>query len=77
VTPRRPLDDDEQPTMECPWCGKEFPDFDGFGVLYCGPKPDGCGYCQHASRDNGVCNFCGDDYCGGEAAGAPGRRAGE
>ncbi len=54
----------EQPTMECPRCSKEYPDFDGFGVVYCAP-PDGCGYCRHLARsglpDGSMkCDFCGD-----------------
>lgn len=50
----------EQSTMHCPRCRKEYEDFDGFGVLYC-PKADGgCGFCRHASRDDDVCNYCGE-----------------
>lgn len=54
----------EQPTMHCPRCQKEYPDFDGFGVVFCDPGRGGCGYCKHLSYD-GVgdgtwkCNFCG------------------
>lgn len=58
---------DEQPTMTCPKCKAELPDFDGFGVLaHTKPAyPDGCGYCSHPSRDgdaagNMVCGICGD-----------------
>lgn len=63
-----PYDDEpfEQPTMNCPKCGKEYEDFDGVGVVYCAP-PEGCGFCQHLSRDGQerdgklvmVCGFCG------------------
>jgi len=37
----------DQPTMTCPRCGAEHPDFDGFGMLaHVKPAfPDGCGYC--------------------------------
>jgi hypothetical protein len=52
----------DQPTMTCPRCGAEHPDFDGFGMLaHVKPAfPDGCGYCTHPSRDDGVCGYCGD-----------------
>ncbi len=80
MTARRPSApvDFEQPTMGCPRCRREYPDFDGFGVLYC-PKPDGCGYCQHMSRsgdDTGwVCDYCGEvEGCDWRAP-EPGRRA--
>lgn len=59
-------DDFEQPTMECPRCRKEYPDFDGVGVPYCPPAEDGCGYCQHLARTGGVCEFCGDAGKDGE-----------
>ncbi len=54
---------DEQPMMKCPRCGVEEPDHDGFGMLaHVKPAfPNGCGYCSHPSRDNGVCGICGDD----------------
>ncbi len=44
----------------CPKCGAWVPDFDGFGVLaHIRPvHPDGCGYCSHPSRDDGVCGIC-------------------
>jgi hypothetical protein len=50
------------PLTNCPRCGREEPDFDGFGIL-AHTKPayiNGCGYCAHPSRDNGVCGICGD-----------------
>jgi rubrerythrin len=52
----------DQPDMQCPKCGAILPDFDGFGFLaHTKPEyPDGCGYCTHPSRDDGVCNICGD-----------------
>jgi hypothetical protein len=52
----------DDPTMTCPQCGAEMPDPDGFGVLaHIKPAyPDGCGYCSHPSRDDGVCGLCGD-----------------
>ena len=57
---------DDMPTMLCPQCGAEHPDFDGFGFI-AHTKPayaDGCGFCVHPSRD-GVpggwrCGICGD-----------------
>jgi len=48
---------DEQPTMNCPTCGKEYDDFDGVGVVYCEP-PEGCGFCRHLALTGGVCDFC-------------------
>ncbi len=56
------------PTMVCPRCGAEHPDFDGFGmVAHVAPAyPDGCGYCTHPARDydladdTWVCGACGD-----------------
>jgi hypothetical protein len=35
------------PQSECPKCGAEQDDFDGFGVLHCGV----CGYCKHPFVD--------------------------
>jgi hypothetical protein len=56
-------DDFEQPTMNCPRCGKEYHDFDGVGVIYCAP-PEGCGFCRHVARggtpEGMTCEFCGD-----------------
>jgi len=37
----------EQPTMSCPSCKREYPDFDGAGVVFCDPKQGGCGFCRH------------------------------
>jgi hypothetical protein len=58
--------DDDLPTMTCPKCGAEEPDFDGFGMLsHTKPAyPNGCGYCTCPSRDgdgkgNWVCGSCG------------------
>lgn len=54
--------EDEQLTMTCPQCGAELEDYDGFGVV-AHTRPayaDGCGYCTHPSRDDGVCGICGD-----------------
>lgn len=48
------------PMMSCPRCGKEQPDFDGIGVIFC----EVCRFCRHLSRGfpaaEGVCNYCGD-----------------
>ena len=56
---------DDQPTMRCPKCGAEHPDFDGFGFV-AHTKPayaDGCGWCSHPSKgktpDGWVCGICG------------------
>lgn len=46
----------EMPIMECPKCGKEHEDFDGFGVKYCAA----CGYCEHPARFGGECQLCGN-----------------
>ena len=37
----------EQPTMSCPSCKREYPDFDSAGVVFCDPKQGGCGFCRH------------------------------
>lgn len=60
-------DDDGMPTMRCPRCGAEHPDYDGFGFI-AHTKPayaDGCGWCSHPSRDGTPeggwkCGICGD-----------------
>lgn len=44
-----------QPTMQCPRCKREYEDFDGLPVIYC----EACGYCRHASRTDGICDYCG------------------
>lgn len=57
----------DMPTMNCPRCGAEHPDFDGFGFI-AHTKPayaDGCGWCSHPSRDGTPeggwkCGICGD-----------------
>ena len=46
-----------QPLTACPRCGHEKEDFDGLGVLYCTQ----CGYCKHASRTDGKCDYCGKE----------------
>lgn len=56
----------EQPTMACPKCKTEYPDFDGVGVVYCDPKSGGCGYCRHMSRSSTgggpwICDYCGEE----------------
>lgn len=73
-------DDDEElrVTMECPKCGAEQEDLDGFGLVFC----PACGYCTHPSRataetraENGsdICGLCGKrvttcQRCGGSGA---------
>jgi hypothetical protein len=50
-----------QPTMTCPRCGAEHPDFDGFGFV-AHTKPayaDGCGWCSHPMYTGDVCEICG------------------
>jgi hypothetical protein len=55
------------PTMRCPQCGAEHPDYDGVGfVAHVKPAyEDGCGYCRHPARDlidgKWVCGICGDE----------------
>lgn len=50
---------DEYPTVECPKCGKETPDMDGFGFIACIP---GCGHCRHVAaskhNDGWRCDIC-------------------
>ena len=49
---------DDGPEMtECPVCGYEMPDDDGFGFVYC----RACGKCAHDSYEGGVCTICGED----------------
>jgi hypothetical protein len=62
-------DDPGMPEMACPKCGKEMPDFDGFGVLaHIAPMPDPCGYCSHPSIDGDVCGICGAKVPSGKRA---------
>lgn len=49
------IDYDEPAIIECPQCGAEQEDHDGFGVLHC----ETCGYCAHASATGDICDFCG------------------
>lgn len=48
------------PTARCPHCGREEYDFDGVGILaHTYPAYlNGCGWCSHPSRDDGVCGIC-------------------
>lgn len=62
------MNDTEMPTMTCPRCGAEHPDFDGFGfVAHTRPAySDGCGWCSHPSRDRNArglweCGICGNE----------------
>ena len=50
-------EDDAIETTECPKCGHEMPDDDGFGFVYC----DNCQHCAHPSYEGGVCTICGED----------------
>jgi len=50
-------DEFETPMMECPICGAEYEDHDGFGVVYC----EACGYCQHISATGNICDLCGNN----------------
>lgn len=45
------------PESECPNCQTYQPDGDGFGVLLC----EACGWCQHPSISDVVCDLCGRD----------------
>lgn len=51
-----PVCEGDATIAECPRCDVELLDYDGFGVVY----HPACGYCRHLSRDNGVCNYCGE-----------------
>lgn len=48
------------PTIQCPKCGHEEENFDGFGFAGECPK---CGYCPHLCRDKideiWTCSVCG------------------
>jgi ribosomal protein S27E len=46
---------DDHTMVECPDCGDEQADYDGFGVLHCFK----CGFCTHAAITGGVCDLCG------------------
>lgn len=62
------MTDDEQPTIACPACGREEPDFDGFLLAHVKPAYEhGCGWCSHPSVDDGVCGICGEDLAAGAA----------
>lgn len=50
--------DEDYPRVECPKCGVEQTDMDGFGVLYC----DACGYCKHPSYTGDKCDICGAQF---------------
>jgi len=55
--------------VDCPKCGADQEDLDGFGVVFC----VACGYCQHLSRDNDICGICKKrvttcQRCGGSGA---------
>jgi rubrerythrin len=54
--------EDEAVFIECPACGTEQEDFDGFGVVHC----EACGYCQHISTTDGVCDICDREVDKGE-----------
>lgn len=64
--------DDDGDAGLCPSCGRWVPGQHELGVLY-DPKPDGCGFCSHASMEqrtapqggiNGwlTCGICGRSY---------------
>lgn len=41
--------------VECPKCGAQQEDYDGFGVVFC-PV---CRFCKHPSVTDGICDMCG------------------
>lgn len=45
---------DDMPVVECPKCGQQQVDYDGFGVIYC----QSCGHCVHPSAHDGICDVC-------------------
>lgn len=49
--------EDEIVIIECPRCGAEQEDFDGFGVVHC----EDCGYCTHPAATDNICEICGED----------------
>jgi len=53
---------DDMPTMQCPNCGHEEEDFDGFGFIGLCQK---CGHCNHpnSTLENGkwICGICGQE----------------
>jgi hypothetical protein len=62
------MSDDEQEYISCPACGREELDFDGFILAHTKPAyENGCGWCSHPSRDDGVCGICGDIDSGEDA----------
>ncbi len=50
------FEDDLIILIECPRCGAQQQDFDGFGVVHC----PACGYCTHPSATDGTCDICGE-----------------
>ena len=48
---------EDMPTIECPKCGHEFEDFDGFGFIFC----EKCNHCTHPNSYEGKCGICGKD----------------
>ena len=56
----------EMPTMHCPGCGAEHPDYDGLGfIAHTEPAypMDACGWCSHPMRNidrdgNARCTIC-------------------
>jgi hypothetical protein len=56
------MTDDDLPIVRCPCCPATQTDYDGFGVLKC----DECGWCSHASAQNGVCGLCGQPVSAAE-----------
>jgi ribosomal protein L37AE/L43A len=56
AAPTPQTDRAEHPDLiNCPKCGAEQEDLDGFGVLYC----EACGFCTHASVNGDICGLCG------------------
>ena len=52
---RQEAEFDDDIFVECPKCGADQQDLDGFGVLFCAA----CGFCKHASITDDICGFCG------------------
>ena len=62
----------DYPTMQCPKCGYEEEDFDGFGFI---GQCSICGYCNHPNSmlENGkwICGICGQEVKMDEQEKAP------